>query len=50
MTWTCPRCGGEKPGEDKSVCDGCIAEEVAIIFDEDEDYDEDDGEILWGGE
>jgi NMD protein affecting ribosome stability and mRNA decay len=41
MAWTCPRCGGEKLDADKGVCDGCIAEEVVIIF-EDEDFREED--------
>ena len=41
--WSCPRCSGEKLNEDADVCEGCIAEEVAIIFENDE-RDEDDDE------
>jgi hypothetical protein len=35
MGWNCPRCGGENLDPDKAVCGGCIAEEVAIMLDDD---------------
>lgn len=42
MTWTCPRCGGEILDEDKDVCDGCIAEEVAVMFEDGPEQDDDE--------
>jgi hypothetical protein len=45
----CPRCGAEVLNDDQSVCAGCIAEDVAISFEDadlaDDDCDDDDNGI-----
>jgi hypothetical protein len=40
--WSCPGCGGEVLDENATVREGCIAEEVAIIFESDEKDQDDD--------
>jgi len=38
----CPRCGGDILKDEQTICDGCIAEDVAISFEEDFEREHDD--------